>query len=442
MPTAGRTLKGWGGTSATATEIRSEDLISITAGATLTRGLGRSYGDSSLPPAGVDWVPGSALANRIESFDPATGRLVAEAGLTIGEIQRLFLPRNWSFPVLPGTQFVTLGGAVAADIHGKNHHVEGTIGNHIASIVVRLADDSLVQCSRSEHEDLFAATLGGMGLTGHILEVEVVLQKISSPWIWSESCRVGSLTEFLSALDESAANWPFTVGWMDALATGEHMGRGIMMRGRWAEPDVAPTKPPAPKRRLAVPFNLPAIALNSYSMRAFNAFYFHTHPRRLKQGIVHPETFFHPLDAVHRWNRVYGRRGFTQHQCVLPEKDRPGATQRFLKELSATGLGSFLCVIKDCGAQSEGLLSFPRPGVSIAVDLPMRRRTPQVVHRLNELVLAEGGRIYLAKDALTDAEQFQAMEDRLEAFQTVRRRWDPELRIRSAQSVRLLGDPA
>jgi len=193
---------------------------------------------------------------------------------------------------------------------------------------------------------------------------------------------------------------------------------------------------------LQVPFAFPGWALNSLSMRAFNTLYFHRHPKRPKRGIVHPESFFHPLDAIRRWNLIYGKRGFTQHQCVLPEKDRPGATKRYLESLAAGGLGSFLCVIKDCGPEGEGLLSFPRTGISIAVDLPIRAHTQETINELNRRVLEAGGRIYLAKDSLSTPEHFRAMEHRLEEFEIVRRRWDPERRLKSAQSVRLLGDSA
>jgi len=442
METSGETLQGWGGTRAAGVEIRSEDLAAITRGAVLTRGLGRSYGDSSLPPPGTHSLPGSALADRILSFDTNSGALRAEAGLSIGEIQRLFLPRKWTFPVLPGTQYVTLGGAVAADIHGKNHHVDGTIGRHVGALLLRVADDSVVRCSRQENYDLFQATLGGMGLTGHILEVEVALKRIPSPWIWRESERISGIDAFIEALAQAARDWPYTVGWMDALAQGASLGRGILIRGRWAEASEAPKKPPRSRPRLQVPFALPGWALNSLSMRAFNTLYFHRHPKHPKRGIVHPESFFHPLDVVRRWNLIYGKRGFTQHQCVLPEKDRPGAAKRYLESLTAGGLGSFLCVIKDCGPEGEGLLSFPRSGISIAVDLPIRARTQETVNELNERVLEAGGRIYLAKDSLSTPEHFRAMEHRLEKFEVVRRRWDPERRLKSAQSVRLLGDSA
>ncbi len=433
-----RALRGWGGASAPGREIRGEDLERIAAGAVLTRGLGRSYGDSALPPPGVEEVAGSVLADRIIGFDGDSGLLEAEAGLTIGAIERLFWPRGWTFPVLPGTQFVTLGGAVAADIHGKNHHVDGTVGRHVERLELELGDGRRVACSRRENEDLFRATLGGMGLTGHILNVAVRLQRIPSPWVWAESEKIPDLASFVAALRAAARDWPFTVGWLDALARGRRLGRGILIRGRWAEPGEGPPEPPGPQRRLAVPLLLPGWVLNRISVRAFNAFYFRRHPRTVKRGIVHPESFFHPLDAIRDWNRIYGRRGFTQHQCVLPENERPGATTRYLEALTASGLGSFLCVIKDCGPEGEGLLSFPRPGISIAVDLPLKRGTQALVDELNERVIAEGGRIYLAKDYLTRREHFQAMEPRLARFAEARRRWDPERRLASAQSVRLL----
>ena len=414
--------------------------MAITSSVVLTRGLGRSYGDSSLPPPDTGPVASCVLADRVLSFDETTGALTAEAGLTIGEIQHLYLARGWTFPVLPGTQFVTLGGAIASDVHGKNHHVGGSVGNHVTGFKIHLADGRLIDCSRHQNESLFRATLGGMGLTGHILEVSLRLQRAPSPWIWSESERVSGLDDFIAALRAAADDWPFTVGWLDALARGRWLGRGILMKGRWAEPDEAPREAPPPLRRLTVPIQFPGWALNRLSVRLFNELYFRKHPRKAKQGIVHPESFFHPLDAILHWNRIYGRRGFTQHQCVLPEHERPGATQRYLEALTRLGLASFLCVIKDCGAEGEGMLSFPRPGISIAVDLPMRKDIQQVVDELNQLVIAEGGRIYLTKDTVSRPEHFRAMETRLDDFLDERRQWDPHGRIRSAQSVRLFGD--
>lgn len=427
--------------SVAARERRSEDLAAVARGAVLTRGLGRAYGDSALPPAGVATIASAVLADRILEFDAGSGRLRAEAGLALGDLVWALLPRGFFPPVVPGTQFVTLGGMVAADVHGKNHHVEGTIGRHVGSLRILTAAGEKLECSRERHSDLFHATLGGMGLTGHILEVELGLTRVPSPWILQETFRVVGLDPFLAALRESAGDWPFTVGWIDCLATGRALGRGVVLRGRWARADEAPDGFPRPLRRWTVPFHLPGIALNGLSVRLFNAAYYRRHPRRPRAGVVHPETFFFPLDAVRSWNRIYGRRGFTQFQCVLPEAERPGAVRRFLEVAAARGGSSFLCVLKDCGEEGEGLLSFPRPGVSVALDLPMRPGLAASVDALAAATLAEGGRIYLAKDSLLTAERFRALEPRLAAFDEVRRRWDPERRLRSAQSVRLMGDP-
>jgi len=449
------TLAGWGRLAVPGREVRSEDLEAVTADALLTRGLGRSYGDSSLPPPPPPEGPprtvaASPLADRILAFDPATGRLHAEAGLSLLEMNRLLLPRGWFTPVSPGTQYVTLGGMVAADVHGKNHHVAGTFGRHVQSLRLRLASrhegdpGAVVTCSRTERTDLFRATLGGMGLTGHILEVEVGLQAVPSPWIYQESEQYGRLDAFLAALEAASREWPYTVGWIDGLSRGRKLGRGILNRGRWAEPDEAPERFPRPKRRLAVPFELPGWVLSRPTIRAFNTLYFHAHPPWRRRRVVHPESFFYPLDALRHWNRLYGRRGFTQYQCVLPKPDATARARRLLERLTGLrrlGGASFLCVVKDCGEEGEGLLSFPRPGISLALDLPVRDTTAELVARLDELVIAEGGRIYLAKDAFTTQEHYRAMEPRLPEFERVRRKVDPEGRIRSAQSVRVLGDP-
>ena len=435
-------LAGWGGLSVPGRELRSERLEEVARGLPLTRGLGRSYGDSALPPPGVTAVAGSVRADRILALDPARARLRAEAGLSLRDLAWTLLPRGLFPPVVPGTQFVTLGGMVAADVHGKNHHVAGTIGRHVTGLRLLTAAGEIVDCSRQRSPDLFQATIGGMGLTGHLLELELALDRIPSPWILQETRRVAHLDETLAALAESARDWPFTVCWLDALASGRALGRGVLIRGRWAEPGEAPGTPPRPLRGPAVPFRLPGFALNDLSVRLFNAVYRASFPARLRRSVVHPQKFFWPLDAVRHWNRIYGARGFTQFQCVLPESERPGAVRRFLAEAARRGGSSFLCVIKDCGAEGEGLLSFPRPGVSVALDLPMRRDTRALVEALADVVLAEGGRIYLAKDAFVRADQFRAMEPRLAAFARARDRWDPERRLRSAQSVRLLGDPA
>jgi FAD/FMN-containing dehydrogenase len=419
-------------------EVLSEDLEALTRDAVLTRGLGRSYGDSSLPPPAHPVVAATPLADRILGFDPASGVLRAEAGLSLRAINRLMLPRGFYGPVTPGTQIITLGGMVAADVHGKNHHRDGCFGAHVRSLRMRVADGRIVECSREREADLFRATLGGMGLTGHILEVEARLARVPSPWVWTESRRIADIDAFIDALKEAGRSWPHTMGWIDCLSRGRSMGRGILLCGRWAEPGEARPDPPRPLRRPSVPFVLPGFVLNPWSVRAFNAAIYHM-PRPMR-GLTHPETFFYPLDAIGSWNRMYGPRGFTQYQCVLPEAAGHGAAARFLEVLTRRGGASMLCVIKDCGAEGEGMLSFPRPGISIALDIPVRDHTQALVDALNEQVIAEGGRVYLAKDQFTRPEHFRAMEPRLSEWTRVRRAWDPEGRLRSAQSVRILGD--
>lgn len=437
------TLVGWGRVPRVqAREVQSEDLPAITGDVPLSRGLGRSYGDSSLPGPGDYIVAGSARADRILSFDAETAVLRAEAGLSLQEIVRLLLSRGFFTPVSPGTQFVTLGGMVAADIHGKNHHRDGCFGQHVLGLRMRVADGRIVDCSPTEERDLFRATLGGMGLTGHILEVTVKLKRIPSPWIRYESVRVPDIDTYVAALKEAGATWPMTVGFIDCTARGRSLGRGVLIKGRWAERSEAPEYPPVPKRARTVPFDFPSWVLNPLSIRLFNAFTYHKHLSRVRDGIMHPESYFYPLDKLRHWNRLYGPRGMTQYQCVLPDSAGPGAARRFLELLVARQAASPVCVIKDCGPEGIGLLSFPRPGISIAVDFPVRDQTQSLIDALNEHVLKEGGRIYLAKDAFTRAEHFRAMESRLAEWDAIRKRWDPETKLRSRQSVRVLGDRA
>jgi FAD/FMN-containing dehydrogenase len=433
-------LAGWGRIPVPGREVRSEDLEALTRDAVLCRGLGRSYGDSSLPPPGHPVVAGASLADRIISFDPGTGVLRAEAGFSLREMNRIFLPRGFFTPVTPGTEFVTLGGMVAADVHGKNHHRAGCFGSHVRSLRMRVADGRIVDCSREAEPDLFRATVGGMGLTGHILEVEFPLIRVPSPWIVMESERIADIDAFIAGLKAAGPKWPYTLGWIDCLSQGKALGRGILMSGRFAEPGEAPPRPPAPMRRLAVPFVLPSWVVGPWSVRAFNAAWYHRHVPRVRRALVSPEWFFYPLDFIAHWNRMYGPRGFTQYQCVVPDSAGHGAARRFLELLTARGGASFLCVIKDCGPEGLGLLSFPKRGISIALDIAIDDRTQSLVDTLNELVIAEGGRIYLAKDALTRPEHFAKMEPRLPEWTRIRRQWDPAGRLRSAQSVRVLGD--
>lgn len=432
------TLCGWGMYPRVRGVVIRGDFLSATEQATLSRGLGRSYGDASLPADIESPVASSLSANRLLTFDASTGVVRAQAGMTLLDLNRLLLPRGWFTPVSPGTQFVTLGGMVAADVHGKNHHVRGSFGEHVRSLRMRVADGRVLDCSDQIEPELFRATLGGMGLTGHLLEVEFPMEAIASPWVLAESRRYTSLEAVLGALLEGSRSWPYTVAWVDCLQRGAPIGRGIVTSGRWADRTEAPRRSMRPRRGIAVPFMLPGWVLGKHGMRTFNRVYFGKHGHRVRRDVVHPEAFFYPLDTLRHWNRVYGRRGFTQYQCVLPGET---ACRRLFETFAAKQGACFLCVIKDFGAQGKGMISFPKPGISISLDIPIRgTETQELVDAMNVLVAAEGGRIYLAKDALTRPEHFRAMEPRFDAWNEIRRRWDPRGRLRSALSCRLMGD--
>lgn len=435
-------LAGWGSYPVIrGYERRSENLAAITRDAVLTRGLGRAYGDASLPPAGDHIVAASPLADRLLSFDRGRGIVRVEAGFPLLRLNRLSLPQGWFTPVTPGTHYVTVGGMVASDIHGKNHHVAGCFGEHVRSLKIRVADGAIIECADGQH-DLFRATLGGMGLTGHILEVEFQMERIPSPWIWEESERIDCFERVLERLEEAGRDWPFTVCWSDFLVTGERSGRSLLMKGRWATPAEAPAGAPKWRSAPALPFRLPNWALQTWMMRIGNFLNWSKHGAGTRQGITHPEAFFYPLDVIRDWNRVYGRRGFTQHQAVLPAPHTHRRHEQYLRLLHDNRAKVFLSVVKDCGEEGKGMISFPKRGVSYALDIPVDHDTQRLIDRLNDFVVAEGGRIYLAKDAFTRPEHFRAMEPRLPAWNAVRRQWDPDGKLKSALSVRVLGDPA
>lgn len=434
------TLEGWGRVPLPGREILSENLERATQGAILSRGLGRSYGDSSLPAAAQDKVVGTRLANRILSFDDATGIMRVEAGVCLADLNRLYLPRGWFTPVTPGTKFVTVGGMVASDVHGKNHHVEGCFGAHVRQLRVRLASDEIVDCSPTVESDLFFGVIGGMGLLGHILEIEFQMFPVSSPWIFMEAERVPDIDSFLEALERGATRWPMTMGWIDCLSQGSAMGRGIQMAGRWATLDEASAIAAGEGPKIKMPIELPNWAINSFTVAAFNALYYWKNIERHSQAVISPEPFFYPLDAILEWNKVYGSRGFTQHQCVLPRAAGAAAVREYMTLVTSLGGASPLCVIKDCGPESAAVLSFPLEGTSIAIDFPVSPDLQHIVDRLNEFVIAAGGRIYLTKDNFTRPEHFRAMEPRLDRFFALRDKYDPKRRLRSAQSVRLFGD--
>jgi len=435
-------LNGWGRYPVLLGRERfSEDLEAITRGAVLTRGMGKSYGDASLPAAGENRpLANSTLADRILSFNQESGMIRVEAGLCLQRLHHFVMPKGWFVRVTPGTQLITIGGAVASDVHGKSHHVDGTFGEHVRSIRLRVAGGRVLECSDEVEPELFRATLGGMGLTGHILEVEFALRRIPTSWIYQESERLDDIDGVVERLKQASERWPFTVAWVDCFSKGSALGRGILMSGRWAEPHEA-TKPFKPIPNLMVPFLVPAWVPRTWGVKLFNSFYFAIHGAQTRHSIVHPFMFFYPLDWVKNWNRLYGPRGFTQYQCVLPVRAGNPVLRRMLELLQQRGTVPYVNVVKDCGAEGKGTISFPRPGISFALDIPIAANLQSVVDEVNEMVLAEGGRVYLTKDAFTRGEHFRAMDPRVAEFNRVRRKWDPHGRLKSAQSVRMLGDP-
>ena len=369
---------------------------------TLPLGAARSYGDVCLNREG-ELVRTTAL-DRMITADWTTGVIRAEAGLSLDALLRIAVPKGWFLPVTPGTKFVTLGGAVANDVHGKNHESTGTIGCHIRRIGLARSSGEVLELSDVDNAELFQATIGGLGLTGLILWVELALKRIGSSEIDVETIEIADLDQFFR-LAEDSTDWEHTVGWVDCLAKGKSLGRGLFMRGRH-HPHGALQVHRAP--RFAVPFDAPSWLLNSLTVRLFNLAYRHR-PWTMGQRTVHYDPFFYPLDAVQGWNRLYGRRGFFQHQSVVPSKAAVGAIERLLTLTGEYQQGSFLVVLKLFGARkSPGLLSFPMAGATLALDLPNRgESTQKLLQLLTDVVIEAGGRIYPAKDATMSAEAFR-----------------------------------
>lgn len=436
------TIAGWGRHPVCRAAVaRPERLRLPRAGRVLPRGLGRSYGDAAVPASAQTLVLETVRADRILAFEPSTGALTCEAGLSLAEILRVFVPRGWFTPVSPGTKFVTLGGCVASDVHGKNHHRDGSFGGFVSRLVLETADGRLVECGPDRERELFLATVGGMGLTGLITEATIRLKPIETPWMFVETEPAAGLTEMLDRLRHAGKDWPYTVGWIDCLATGSGLGRGIVIRGRHASRDEAPGLRLRESTARAVPFDGPAWLLSPTLMRAFNTAYYQIQCRRTGGRFVSQDAFFYPLDSLRDWNRLYGRHGFLQYQCVVPRAAGAPVLSEMLDCLSRAGAASFLAVIKDFGPESDAYLSFPLEGTTLALDLAYRGpATEALVHQLNATVIRAGGRIYLAKDAATRREDFERMVPRLPEWRRVRDRWDPEHRFGSALSARLLGD--
>ena len=397
----------------------------------VARGLGRSYGDASTN-IGRGVVEMTGLG-RLLAFDENAGVLTAEAGVSYADLLETLLPRGWFPMVTPGTKYVTLGGAVAADVHGKNHHRDGSFNRCVDSFTLLTSSGEMLDCSRDRNPDVFWATLGGMGLTGFIHTVTIRLQKVSSAYVDVTTTRVPDLNTMLGHFEQSDDDYPYSVAWIDCLAKGAKLGRGVVLQGRHAEGQ-GPIELPR-KRGKKVPFHFPNIALNSLSVRAFNEAYYRGHPSGYSREDV--ETYFYPLDSVQHWNRIYGRRGFVQYQPVFPEADGAAGVRAVIERLSAERCSSFLAVLKHMGGHEVGPLGFSMKGLTLAVDLPRVPGIEGLLEELDRLVLDHGGRVYLAKDGSMSAETFKQMYPRLDEFKQVKCRLDPDGKLSSDQSRRL-----
>ena len=384
-------------------------------GSTLAVGCGRSYGDCGLAASGE--VLRTTGMNRLLDFDESSGVLRCEAGVTLGEILRCTVAAGWILPVLPGTQQVTVAGAIANDVHGKNRHGFGTFGRYLNSLLLQRSDGELIECSAGNRSEWFAASIGGLGLTGVILQAELQLKPVGGAWLQCDTLPFRELPEFFALSEESDRNYEYTVAWIDCL---HRRGRGIFSRARHLE-DTGPA--PLDRRRLNVPFTPPLSPVNGLTLRAFNSLYYHRQGLRRQAAKVSLGQWFFPLDGIGRWNRLYGRRGFRQYQCVVPA----AVVRDLLAIIRRSGQGSFLAVLKTFGdLQSPGLLSFPRPGATLALDFPWRgSATRELFAQLDAVVRSNNGAIYPAKDAHMKGADFRRAYP---AWETLERLRDPQLK--------------
>lgn len=439
-------LTGWGRYPRHPSEVlspaspsRLPPLLTKNAGV-VARGNGRAYGDAAI---GEQVTLVTRGLDRIRSFDPATGRIRAEAGLLLADLLDVMVPRGFFPPVVPGTKFVTIGGMIASDVHGKNHHRDGGFGDHVETLVLALPDGSTITCSRDGNAELFHATIGGMGLTGIILEATFCLRPIETGWMRQQTIVAPNLESALETL-RATGDASYSVAWIDCLARGGALGRSLIFTAEHARMrDLETLKPgtdvfPSSRSgRLSVPLDLPPVTLNRYSVAAFNEMYFRS--GALKSGypfLVHWNPYFFPLDGIGDWNRIYGRRGFLQYQCVIPTPHAATALGSILDRVSHKGIASFLAVLKQMGP-SHGDLSFPMEGFTLALDLPVTDAVFSLLDELDRTVVETGGRLYLAKDARQSPSTFEAGYSGLPRFRDVRRSIGAPGRISSRLSTRL-----
>jgi decaprenylphospho-beta-D-ribofuranose 2-oxidase len=440
MPTwASREFTGWGRVLRASSEAaRPERQSQVPAlftsrqgEALIPFGAGRSYGDAALNGGGR--VILSERLDRMLDLDEESCSLTVEAGVPMGHAVDVLLRRGFMLPVVPGTGFATFGGGLANDVHGKNHHRVGSFGEHVLWFDLCLPSGEWQRVSRASDPELFAATVGGLGLTGFVGRICLRVDRVASNAMQVKKRRIQNLDEFLAAFEIEQARSSYVVGWIDALSSGRRLGRGIL---ETAEPS-AQGVPMLAARTARVPLDFPGWVLNPFSVRAFNEAYFRRVPKAGVDQLLPVRQFLFPLDAIHQWNRIYGKRGFHQFQCVVPfESGRP-ALVSLLESIARNGRGSFLAVLKSMGPAGQGMLSFPMPGLTLALDFPNNAGAPDFVRSLEDLVLRHGGRTYLAKDSTLDAARFTQMYSRRQEFLDLLQRIDPGGVMRSDLAVRV-----
>jgi FAD/FMN-containing dehydrogenase len=411
--------------------------LRLPQGPWLAFGNGRSYGDSCFPASGT--MIDMRGMNRVLHLNPASGILRAEAGLLLSDLLPQIIPHGWFPAVVPGTRFITIGGAIANDIHGKNHHVKGTFGEHVRAFELWRSDGQKLLCSRQENADLFHATIGGMGLTGLITWAEIQLMRTPSPNVLQEALPLENLADFFRLAPASDATHAYSVAWIDSLATGSKLGRGVLLRANHAGKSLIPTHRSGPL--ISIPFTPPLPLLNRWSLRAFNTLYRHRALSKSGKQPVPYTSFFFPLDAVGRWNRLYGPGGLRQHQSVIPMAHAERIITAMIEETHRARHGSFLTVLKLFADRPKaGLMSFPRAGATLTLDFPyLGQRTDALLDRLDALTMSCGGRVNPYKDAHMSAAAFAASFPQMKAFQAF---LDPMARSQLAERVGLMPDSA
>lgn len=402
----------------------------LAEGTGLAHGMGRSYGDVCLNPGGALWA--TRGLDRFLEFDQEQGLLRCEAGVLLRDIQQLAVPRGWMLPVTPGTWFVTVGGAIANDVHGKNHHRQGTFGDHVQSLVLQRTDGQQLECNREVHADWLSATVGGLGLTGLVTEACLQLRPVTGPLLEVETHPFENLEQFYRLSEESEESWEYAVAWIDCVHPRKR--RGIFLRANHSQtPGVDQNEP---VRQLGLPLTPPLSLVNRLTLRPFNAAYYHWHRLHAGSSVSHYRSFFYPLDSIARWNRMYGPRGFYQYQCLIPGSDTQAVVEELISATSRARSGSFLAVLKTFGDRpAAGMLSFPAEGTTLALDFPNRGDdTLALFGRLDAIVESAGGKIYAAKDARMPRQLFESGYPGLAAFLDYR---DPG--VSSGLSRRLLG---